>query len=296
MPLNLKQTARCAFLGFVAAAAGFAAWICSPTEAGDNTSAAIKGAADIAQSVSADSVTLRKAHGTAIENSEKKTLSTSNKGDEVPAAKIRSIVKMDFGAASIVENEKGELMLVSGNGRFAMMGVLIDTWEKEEISTARQAAQAVRRIPTAALGLAPEVMNAFSLGSGKQRVSVFVDPQCHWCHKLIAEVMADDFLLERFSFDFYVVAALGDASDALARQFLCADISSDKRAALFQGAPKSFEGLRQKPQCSLEPYKRAAAAAQLIGLKGVPFVIAPDGSFSEGKPRNMRRFLLSDKN
>ena len=295
MALNLKKTTRFTVLGLTAAAAGFAAWLYWPAETAYDELAAIKRAPDIARSVLADTVKPREANAASVGETEKKTQSASDNEGEVPVSKIRSIVKMDFGEASIVENEKGELMLVSGNGRFAMMGVLVDTWKKEEISTAKQAAAASRHIPTAMLGLTADGMNAFSIGSGKDRVSIFVDPQCHWCHKLIEEVQADDLLLERFTFDFYVVAALGDTSDALARQFLCADVAPDQRAALFQGAPKSFEGLKQKPNCSLAPYKKTLTAAQLIGVKGVPFVIAPDGSFTAGKPRNMRRFLLSDK-
>lgn len=295
MALNLKKAAQFTTLGLASAVAGFAAWLYWPSQAAYDDLAAVKRAPNIARSVLADAVKPREAKASALDASDKKAQSASDNAGEVPVSKIRSIVKMDFGEASIVENEKGELMLVSSNGRFAMMGVLVDTWKKEEISTAKQAADAARHIPTAMLGLAPDEMNAFSLGSGKERVSIFVDPQCHWCHKLIEEVSADDLLLERFTFDFYVVAALGDTSDALARQFMCADVAQDKRAALFQGAPQSFKGLKQKPKCSLEPYKKTLTAAQLIGVKGVPFVIAPDGSFTAGKPRNMRRFLLSDK-
>ena len=295
MALNLKKTARFTLLGLTAAVAGFAAWLYWPTQSGYDELAVVKRAPDIAQSVLADTVKPSEAIAAPVGNSEKKAQSASGNDGEVPVSKIRSIVKMDFGEASIVENEKGELMLVSSNDRFAMMGVLVDTWKKEEISTAKQAAEASRHIPTAMLGLAPEGMNAFSIGSGKDRVSIFVDPQCHWCHKLIEEVSADDLLTERFTFDFYVVAALGNRSDAMARQFLCADVAPDKRADLFQGAPNSFAELKQIPKCSLEPYKRTLTAAQLIGVKGVPFVIAPDGSFTAGKPRNMRRFLMSDK-
>ncbi|MEO1470654.1 MAG: DsbC family protein, partial [Pseudomonadota bacterium] len=46
--------------------------------------------------------------------------------------------------------------------------------------------------------------------------------------------------------------------------------------------------LAQKPDCALEPLHRRLVTAQLIGMRGVPFMIREsDGSFVEGVPRDL---------
>lgn len=291
--MSKKKAIALTAAGLAVGVAGFATWLYWPQQTQFVALSAVKNAPEVARSVLAASQS-RTAKAAEVKPQEKQT----NEQEELtktPAPKVRSVVRMNFDGATVVENERGELTLISGNGRFAMMGTLVDTWKREEITTAKQASEAGRTIPVEMLGLHPEGFNAFTVGQGKERVSIFVDPQCRWCHKLLEEVLADELLLEHFAFDFYVVAALGDKSDALSRQFLCADVPSAERTALFKGAPDSFVGIKQREKCSLEPYRKTLAAAQLVGVKGVPFVIAPDGSFTAGKPNNMRKFLLSDK-
>lgn len=295
--MSKKKAIALTAAGLAVGVAGFATWLYWPQQPQFDALAAVKNAPEIARSVLAASSQSRTAKAAEVKPQEKQTNETNVQEEltKTPAPKVRSVVRMNFDGATVVENERGELTLISGNGRFAMMGTLVDTWKREEITTAKQASEAGRTIPVEMLGLQPESFNAFTVGKGKERVSIFVDLQCRWCHKLLEEVLADELLLERFAFDFYVVAALGDKSDALSRQFLCADVPSAERVALFKGAPNSFEGLKQREKCSLEPYRKTLSAAQLVGVKGVPFVIAPEGSFTAGKPNNMRKFLLSDK-
>ncbi|HJA17140.1 MAG TPA: thioredoxin fold domain-containing protein [Candidatus Duodenibacillus intestinigallinarum] len=122
-------------------------------------------------------------------------------------------------------------------------------------------------------------------------MTVFVDPLCGWCHKLMGEVVQDEELKQDYTFDFIVIAALGDESAQLAKRLYCAEKVPERRFDLLLKGSEAIQALPEKSGCKNEALQRTAFAAQVLGVKAVPFVIAPDGRFARGKPADLRKFL-----
>lgn len=227
----------------------------------------------------------------AIEGKNEDKLSKRLEEAIMSVGKIDRVVKLDFDDAHAVHSDNGQILFMSGNGRFVLVGDLIDVWQKKELKTIEEIADATSRIPVEDLGLTPEGMNTLTLGTGPKVVSAFVDPHCGWCHRLITEVKDDAQLLKDFTVNFYVVPALGAASNEVAKHLYCAKADGKQKLEAFIGGPDKIKALPRDEACNTQGYDQTLMTAQLLGVKGVPFVIAPDGRSVEGKPRSLRNFL-----
>ena len=126
---------------------------------------------------------------------------------------------------------------------------------------------------------------------GERHITAFVDPQCGWCHKLIAEINAKPELQKDYTFDFVVVPVLGQRSEMLAKKIFCADADDAARYRALTDGARSIEALKQKDECPLEVFAQTRVIAQAVGVQGVPMVISHDGRFERGKPRDLMAFL-----
>lgn len=231
-----------------------------------------------------------------IEGKNEDTISKKLEEAILSAGKIDRVVKLDFEDAHAVHSDNGQILFMSGNGRFVLVGDLIDVWQKKELKTIEEIADASSRIPIEDLGLTPEGMNTITLGEGPKVVSAFVDPHCGWCHRLVTEVKDDAQLLKDYTVNFYVVPALGAASNEVAKHLYCAKADPKQKLEAFIAGPDKIRALPRNEACDTKGYDQTLMTAQLIGVKGVPFVIAPDGRSVEGKPRSLRNFLEPQTN
>ena len=205
---------------------------------------------------------------------------------------IERIVAIDADVIRAIQAKDGKVMYLVDNGRFAFVGKMIDVWNRKELSTLDDIASAISHIDLARMGFKLENVNHISIGKGDKHVTVFVDPQCGWCHKLIGELNANPDLLNKYAFDFVVVPVLGERSTQLAKKLYCAktDDQSAKYAA-FVGGAMNIDRLEQNDDCDLTNFEGTRITAQAIGVRGVPMIIAPDGRFQRGKPQVLRDFL-----
>ena len=204
---------------------------------------------------------------------------------------IERIVAIDTDTIRAIKSRDGKLMFLLDNGRFAFLGKMIDVWSRKELTTIEDIADAVSHIDLARMGFKLDKVNHISVGAGPRHTTAFVDPQCGWCHKLIAEINAKPELQKDYTFDFVVVPVLGQRSEMLAKKIFCADADDDaKYRALTDGA-RSIEALKQKDECPLEVFTQTRVIAQAVGVQGVPMVISHDGRFERGKPRDLMAFL-----
>lgn len=241
--------------------------------------------------VKADDLKAAPVNPDAIEGKNEDKLSKRLEEAILSVGKIDRVVKLDFDDAHAVHSDNGQILFMSGNGRFVLVGDLIDVWQKKELKTIEEIAEASSRIPVEDLGLTPEGMNTLTLGTGPKVVSAFVDPHCGWCHRLITEVKDDAGLLKDYTVNFYVVPALGAASNEVAKHLYCAKADPKQKLEAFIEGPDKIRALPRDEACDTRGYDQTLMTAQLIGVKGVPFVIAPDGRSVEGKPRSLRGFL-----
>ncbi len=211
--------------------------------------------------------------------------------DTVDAAKINlqanpieDIVTLPIKGMRAVQSN-GQTVLLSDNGRFVFTGQLYDLWYKKPLDTLAEMREVVDRIDLKRMGLDIDTLNTVSLGAGPKQVVVFVDPRCHYCHALMNDAQA---LVKQYTFKLVAIPVLGEESNQLAKTMSCA---KNKKQALKALANQTLDKLPTRSDCSTEQYDRTLLAAQLINIEGVPYVIAPNGRISYGRPLNLKAWL-----
>ena len=231
----------------------------------------------------------------AMEGGEAKDVSDSKK-PTLPA-KVDRIVELGMNNVRAVADSDGKVMFMGEGGRFVIAdGKLFDIWARKELKTIDDMAYAASHLPVKDFGLTPEGKNVVTLGEGAEEVSIFVDPQCGWCHRLMQEIEADKTLLDRFTFNFYVVPALGDESNRLAKRLFCSDATNKAKYSALKSGREAIDALSMpNGKCKTDDYDQTLVMAQMLGVKGVPFLVSADGRFIAGKPKDIKAFLIPAK-
>ncbi|WP_052238978.1 TraA family conjugative transfer protein [Escherichia coli] len=147
------------------------------------------------------------------------------------------------------------------------------------------ARQAGNTLDLSRLGLKMDDLNPLTLGEGKKKVVVFVDPRCPHCHELLKQALP---LTKEYTFQILPVPVLGPDSERQVRQLGCA---RDKKAAADALLNGRIGNLEQDDACNLEPMQRTLVTAQILGIQGVPFIVANDGRISRGRPYDLSAWL-----
>lgn len=194
----------------------------------------------------------------------------------------------------IVGEKEGQIHFISGNGRYVFTGRMIDVWEQKEIRSADDLRATKDKVNLKNMGFIPENLNAFIVGQGnKQEVSIFIDPLCSFCDKLIKEARQIAASNNNYQFNFIVVPALGEESNVLAKAFYC---SKDPVAAKVEALlNRKINELSQPETCDTSKYDLTLFAATTVGVTGVPYLIHPSGKRTAGTPTNLM-YWLEDKN
>jgi thiol:disulfide interchange protein DsbC len=180
------------------------------------------------------------------------------------------------------------VLVVSANGRYVFTGPAWDLWHGAPLDSLETAERLAGRIDLGRLRLEPGALGALDLGEGKRDVVVFVDPLCPHCRGLMARFPG---LAPRYRFRLVPLPVLGpDSEVAVARLGCVAETDpSAAREALITG---SLDGLPEPTEhCGQSQAQRALVTAQLLGITGVPYLIAPDGRLQQGPPDDLERWL-----
>ncbi|RCI21512.1 DsbC family protein [Klebsiella pneumoniae] len=202
------------------------------------------------------------------------------------AAKIEDIVELPIKGVRAVQSD-GQIMFLSENGRFVISGQIYDLWSKKPLNTMSQMRDVAERIHFKSMGMDVDTLNTVSMGRGDKEVVVFVDPRCAVCHQLMGDAKS---LVDDYTFKFIVIPALGAESNRLAKNLYCA---KDKTHALDALMNNTLGSLPSKETCDPGQYDQTLLTAHFIGIEGVPFVVAPDGRVSKGRPKNLKSWLES---
>lgn len=204
---------------------------------------------------------------------------------EVPTLhQIDAMASLPVTGLKAVESD-GRLLFMSDNGRFVIDGTLYDVWAQQPLTSLASIRSAGDRLDLRRLGLPLDDLQALTLGEGAEEVLIFVDPRCPHCHALLKQAGQ---LQSRYTFRILPVAVLGPESEQQVRQLGCAVESGAALQSLISGR---VNGLPQRPDCDLAPLQRTLVTAQLLGVQGVPFIVAPDGRISRGRPHSLREWL-----
>ena len=184
-----------------------------------------------------------------------------------------------------------ETFFVSDNGRLVIVGSAFDLWNGAPVTTLAEAERMAGRLDVARVGLKPEDLGALTFGSGPESVVAFVDPRCPHCKALLAQLPG---LAERYRFALVLLPVLGAESETLARRLACAS-RSDPPGAVKALLAQDYAALPEPAaDCVAEGLARARAAAQVLGIPGVPFVIAPDGRIARGAVTDLGQWLTAE--
>jgi len=185
----------------------------------------------------------------------------------------------------IVESE-GRIMAMSANGRWVFEGRIFDTWQMKQLHTMSEVQESIETIKIDALKLDIADLGPLTLGrKGLPEVTLFVDPLCGSCKPMLADIKR---LSDSYRFNLLLVGVLGPESAQRTRELWCADDRDGAIDALIRQNPTI---LPQSSDCGLEPLQRTLVTAQLFGLEGVPFLIAPNGRIHRGAPNDLSSWI-----
>jgi thiol:disulfide interchange protein DsbC len=154
------------------------------------------------------------------------------------------------------------------------------------LATLAEIREASETIGLQELGLDIDELRPLKLGRADgPRVTVFVDPHCPHCERLLQSAQS---LLGRYHFAILPIGILGPDSATDARRLGCA---VDRQAAAEALLSRDFGDLVQIADCDLEPLRKTLVTAQMFGVEGVPFLIAPDGAVLRGVPADLAQWL-----
>jgi len=196
------------------------------------------------------------------------------------------IISLPFNGMNAVKHE-GQIVFLSKNGRYAIFGQMVDLWNEQELTSLKEIEHSVNRINIEAIGV--EELNTITLGSGKLSVVVFVDPLCSFCMDLLGSLQEIERQHpDQYTFHIVVVSALGDDSHQMAKALFCAKDKTDAFDALLS---KQLFELERNDTCESSGYDTTLVMADMLGIQGVPFLIAPDGRFHTGIPSDVTAWL-----
>lgn len=189
-----------------------------------------------------------------------------------------------------------QTVFISSNGRFAFYGgKLMDIWTQQEIKDLADIDKIANRIDLSRMKLKADDLGAVTIGHGKAEAWVFIDPRCPYCAKVINELQA---LQGQYTFKLVMIPILGPESQNIVVQLSCQSGTGDtkaKNAVRDRLLKQDYNGLPTEPptSCNKEPLQKAVVTAKLFDLKGVPFLIAPDGRTHSGAPETLADWLAN---
>lgn len=187
-----------------------------------------------------------------------------------------------------------QTVFMSSNGRFAFYGgKLMDIWTQQEIKELADIDNIANRIDLSRMKLKADDLGPVTFGKGKDPVLVFIDPRCPYCGKVMKDLQA---LQNQYTFNLVMIPVLGPESQNIVVQLACQWGSSEpkaKESVRDRLLKQDYTGLpNEAPQsCNKEPLQKAIVTAKLFDLKGVPFLIAPDGRTHSGAPESLADWL-----
>ena len=93
-----------------------------------------------------------------------------------PVGKIDGMVSLPVTGMKAVESN-GRIVFMSDSGRFVIDGTLYDAWSKKPLTSLEEIREGGNTLDLSRLGLKMDDLNPLTVGEGKKKVVVFVDPR-----------------------------------------------------------------------------------------------------------------------
>lgn len=183
--------------------------------------------------------------------------------------------------------------LISDNGHFVVAGSfkLVDMWQGKIIGSVADT-QGIDKVNLRKIGIKPEEIASFSVGSGKKEVVMFIDPQCQYCHALISQL---EPLGKAYTFKLVLIPVLGKASAELTKRLICNKDNAQSLKALLADDYTQIPKLdRNDKTCDLKPLQKAVVVTKLLDIQGVPYTFLPSFNTFKGGVKSFKSLLEKD--
>ena len=215
------------------------------------------------------------------------SLANPGMAEPLPHASIARMAQLPSGGLQAVETTEGELLFFSENGRYVLRGSAVDLWHGAKLTAFDQTQHLAGRIDLARLKLDVADLGAIDLGVGPE-VVIFVDPFCPHCTALYADLAP---LRATYRFRLVPIPVLGEPAQRAVLALACLSGSAPEQArdALLGGRTADLP--EPAAGCGEAVAQRTLIAAQILGIRGTPFLIAPDGRLRQGRPDDLSAWL-----
>ncbi|OOZ40637.1 hypothetical protein BOW53_06835 [Solemya pervernicosa gill symbiont] len=194
-----------------------------------------------------------------------------------PGVEIEKIAESEIGGLFEVITTAGEVVYVSGDGRYMIQGNLVDMKTKVDLTEQRLAGMWLKVLnkidDKSTIIYAPEKV--------KQTITVFTDIDCSYCRKFHTEIPQLNEAGVAVRYLFFPRAGVGSVSYKKTVNVWCA---KDRNAALTDA--KNGKPV-EKGDCENPIIKHLAMVADL-GITGTPTIFTPSG-------RKLPGYLPSDR-
>lgn len=183
--------------------------------------------------------------------------------------------------------------LITDNGHFVVAGnfKLVDMWQGKIIGSVGDT-QNIDKVDLRKIGLNPDEISTFTIGSGKKEVVIFVDPQCNYCHDLIIQL---EDLGKDYVFRLVLIPVLGKESAEISKKLICNKDHGQSLKALANKDYSTLPALSTKEgDCDLKPLQKAVVATKLLDIQGVPFIFLPSHNTFKGGAKSFKTLLEKD--
>ena len=184
------------------------------------------------------------------------------------------------------------VLIKTFNGHFVVAGnfKLVDMWQGTIIGSVADT-KGIEKVDLHKIGFNPDELTAFTIGNGKKEVTIFVDPQCNYCHDLIGQL---ESLGKEYQFKLVLIPVFGKESAEITKKLIC---NKDKSQSLKALIDKDYSKLPPLPQsvpgaqdaqgnqietCNIQALQKAVVATKLLDIEGVPYIFLPSKNAHRG--------------
>jgi thiol:disulfide interchange protein DsbC len=183
----------------------------------------------------------------------------------------------------MIETDSG-IFFVSENGRFAFKGTMLDMWNGKPIRTIEDVDKIVNHINLKKIGVDFKELFVLTYGHGPKEEVFFVSPGCPHCHHMLDQMKG---LENEYTFKIIPLPILGPRSVDAARRLMCLGDNDKAVKALME---KKYKELPEG-KCKMTPLQKGFVVAQVLGIRGVPYIVRHDGYVQRGAVKNLKKFL-----
>lgn len=219
------------------------------------------------------------------------TLTIAN-GTDLPDNRIVEAKPMTFmGVPSLVLSDNGKLFISSQDGRFLFeVEGVVDVWQTKRLTSLNEIMDATNIMPMRE-SLSDMDLNVGVTGNGPLAVDVFIDLHCTFCHQIIEQSKA---LEDEYTFRWHLLSVF-ESSRRTTRQLACVQDQRLLGQAIRNGSTEQLAQATRDCADGSERYNASLILGDVLGIKGVPWLIASNGRVHQGVPPQLGQWLNENR-